>query len=147
MDPGAPLKIENRSPSDDPAMRQAGKENPGGWVYEVDWTYSARSRTPPEAIRGGWRVDADGNLPHDYAPNPRYRAVQRMTRKPAPYMAAAARALRDEWMAEIAPEAEHLFPDVREDQKVGFWYVDKTGVLTDLFRANSQFKPSEKDKG
>ena len=50
-------------------------------------------------------------------------------------------------MAEIAPEAEHLFPDVREDQKVGFWYVDRTGVLTDLFRANSQFKPSGKDEG
>ena len=59
-------------------------------------------------------------------------------------MAAAARALRDEWMAEIAPEAEHLFPDIPEDRKVGFWYVDKSGVLTDLFRSNSQFRPREK---
>ncbi len=146
MAPDAPSNVEHRAPPDDPAMRQAAKENPGGWVYEIDWTYNARSRTPPEAIRGGWRVDANGTLTHDYSPNPRYRAVERMTRKPAPYMAAAARALHDEWMAEIAPEAEHLFPDIPEDQKVGFWYVDKTGVLTDLFRANSKFNPPGKDK-
>ena len=137
------LDLQHRPPPDDPALRQAAKENPGGWVYEVDWTYNARSRTPPEAIRGGWRVDAGGGLTPDYSPNPRYRPVQRMSRKPPPYMAAAARALRDEWMAEIAPDAEHLFPDIAEDQKVGFWYVDKSGVLTDLFRPNSLFKPHQ----
>ena len=139
--------IERRPPPDDAALQQAAKENPGGWVYEIDWTYNAHSRTPPEAIRGGWRVDANGSLTHDYLPNPRYRAVQHMTRKPAPYMVAAARALRDEWMAEIAPEAEHLFPNIPEDQKVGFWYVDQTGVLTNLFRPNSQFRPSRTSEG
>ena len=147
MDRDAPLKFEHQPPPNDPALQQAARENPGGWVYEIDWTYNARSRTPPEAIRGSWRVDANGDLTHDYSPNPRYRAVQRITRKPPPYMAAAAHALRDEWMAEIAPEAEHLFPNIPEDQKVGFWYVDKAGVLTDIFRPNSLFMQEKSDKG
>ena len=145
MSSDAHLVLESRPPPDDPALRQAAQENPGGWVYEVDWSYGARSRTPPEAVRCGWRVDAAGGLTHDYSPNPRYRPVQRISRKPPPYMAAAARALRDEWMVEIAPDAEHLFPDVPEDRKVGFWYVDKTGLLTDFFRPNSHFKAREKN--
>ena len=143
MNSDAPITLEHRPPPDDPGLHQAAKENPGGWVYEVDWTYGARSRTPPEAIRGGWRVDAMGGLTHDFSPNPRYRPVQHTSRKPPRYMAAAARALRDEWMAEIAPHAEHLFPNVPEEHKVGFWYVDETGVLTNLFRPNSRFRSNK----
>jgi hypothetical protein len=117
------MQHQKRRPPDGPAFHGAARDNPGGWVYDIDWTYGPRSRVPPEAIRGGWRVDVEGRLTDEWTPNPRYRPVERLSRTPARYMLAAARHLRDELMDEIAPGAERLFTDIPEDHKVGSWYV------------------------
>ena len=135
------LDTEKRSPPADPALREAARNTPGGWVYEIDGPNRPDAYTPPEAVKGGWRVDVDGELTGEYAPNPSFRPIQRLDRKLPRYMTAGARFVHDEWIAEIAPAAEHLFPDVPHNQKVGFWYVNSSGVLTDMFRANSKFEP------
>ncbi len=123
----------------DPALIAAALENPGGWVYDIDWVYRDEVRVPPEAIRGAWRVDPDGRLTTAFEANPRHRPVINSTRKPAPYMIAAAKHLHDEWMVEIDPSAEHLFPDIPESKRVGSWYVDQNGQLTGQFRASSLY--------
>ena len=46
---------------------------PGGWVYEVEAGYSATDAVPPEAIRGAWAVDDEGNLTGEYRANSGYR--------------------------------------------------------------------------
>lgn len=132
--------IETRAIPSDPALRKAARENPGGWVYDIDWPYRPELRVPPEAIRGSWRVDPRGELTGEYAVNPTHRPVVMVRRVPAPYMVAAARHLRDDWMVEIDPAAEKLFPNVPEEMRVGFWYVDRSGKLTGQFRPNSKYQ-------
>ncbi|WP_202867512.1 hypothetical protein [Kribbella pittospori] len=45
--------------------------NPGGWVYEIDgdWVDDPNGYVPPEAIRGGWRVDEAGQLTGEFVSN------------------------------------------------------------------------------
>ena len=123
----------------DPVLQAEAARTPNGWVYDIDWTYRPEARVPPEAIRGSWRVDESGHLTGEFASNPNYRPVLRPNRKPAPYVVAGARHLRDEWVVEIDPQAEQLFPEIPEDMKVGFWYVDSAGNLTGQFRKNAQY--------
>lgn len=48
--------------------------NPGGWVYEIDgeWVDDPNGYVPPEAIRGGWRVDEAGRLTDEFVANKRH---------------------------------------------------------------------------
>jgi len=48
------------------------KRNPGGWVYAIDPRYDASGEVPPEAIKGAWKVDLQGNIEGDFIPNPNY---------------------------------------------------------------------------
>lgn len=55
------------------AVLQAAKQNPGGWVYQVDREYATSLSVPPEAIVGAWQVDSFGNIIGKFIPNPNYR--------------------------------------------------------------------------
>ena len=48
----------------------------GGWYCEVVGAY--QGEVPDEAVRGAWRLDAEGRLTGEYVANPRFRA------RPAP---------------------------------------------------------------
>ena len=133
------LNYERRSPPSDPALVASARQQPNGWVYEIDWPYPDDQRTPPEAIRGGWQVAPDGQLTDIYSPNPRYRAIERCDRRLKPFMLAGAHRYPGQWIVEIDPRGEHLFPDIPENMIRGWWYVDAAGSITDRFRPNSRW--------
>ncbi len=130
---------ERRTPPDDPALHDAARQNPGGWAYDIDWSYPATQRTPPEAIRGGWEVGPDGRLTGLFMPNPRYRAIETCDRPLRSYVHAAAETNRDQWIVEIDPRGEDRFPDIPDEMIRGWWYVDADGKVTDRFRPNSRW--------
>lgn len=133
--------LEMRAPPSDASLRAQAAANPGGWVYDIDYPYTADQHVPPEAIRGAWEVTKVGTLSGNYAPNNRYRPIKDVERPLKPYMHAAALHNPDQWIAEIAPAAEGHFPDIPETHIAGWWLVDSTGKLTRKFRANSLFDP------
>ena len=47
---------------------------PGGWVYDIDsdWVDDPNGYVPPEAIRGGWRVDDSGKVTDEFVPNAKH---------------------------------------------------------------------------
>ncbi|NEA37135.1 hypothetical protein [Streptomyces sp. SID13031] len=47
---------------------------PGGWVYEIDqdWLDDPDGDVPPEAIRGGWKVDDAGRITGEFVPNDKH---------------------------------------------------------------------------
>jgi len=135
------VKFEMRRPPNDRQLLGAAKGQPGGWVYEVDRQYPSDQYVPPEAIRGSWEVGADGKLTGKYAGNPRYRPIEQSTRVLKPFMHAAAKTNRDQWIVEIDERGEKLFPDIPPSLVRGWWYVDKYGKITKEFRPNSLWKP------
>lgn len=126
-------------PSDEGAIQEA-KQNPGGSVSEIDWPYPENQSIPPEAIRGMWKVDLNGNLTEEYVVNKNYRGIIKCERKLPSYMTEAAKHFRNIWVSEIAKEAEYLFPDIPDEKIVGWWYIDENGRITNLFRENSAYK-------
>lgn len=63
--------VDARKPP--PDLVSEARRFPGGWVYEVEGDFGPKDTVPPEAIRGAWAVDQDGNLTGEYKENPRYR--------------------------------------------------------------------------
>ena len=55
-------------------LRAAARAQPGGWVYEVVGDYGPTDAVPPEAIRGAWKVDDNGEIVGDFIPNPNFGA-------------------------------------------------------------------------
>ena len=49
--------------------RQAG----GGWLYEVVGRHDPRHEVPPSAIKGSWKLDANGELTGEYVSNPGFQ--------------------------------------------------------------------------
>jgi hypothetical protein len=131
------IEYETRVPPQEPALIAAAKGAPGGWVYDIDHVYPDDQPVPSEAIRGSWEVDARGNLTGRFARNARYRALRRSTRTLEPYVHAGAKTNRDQWIVEIDPRGEALFPEIPPHLIRGWWYVDKDGKITDQFRPNS----------
>ena len=127
------------TPSNPKLLAAAQTASPGAWVYDIDWDYPSSQPTPPEAIRGGWEVGQHGTLTGRYAPNPRYRAVERSSRKLKPYMYACATSFPLQWVTDVEPRGESSFPNVPEEYIRGWWYVDATGSITDLFRPSSRW--------
>ena len=58
------------SPTDE--ARREAKENPGGWVYQIDCDHGPDVAVPGEAIVGAWQVDENGEIIGDFLPNPNY---------------------------------------------------------------------------
>ena len=56
-----------------PAVVQAARENPGGWVYKIEGDFGPNDAVPAEAIVGAWKVDASGQLTGEFGDNPGYR--------------------------------------------------------------------------
>ncbi len=137
----AEMQYELREPPSDPKLIQAAAIHPGEWIYDIDWDYPENQRTPPEAIRGGWEVGPDGRFTGRFASNPRYRAIQNLDRPLKPYMHAGAKTSRSQWIVEIDPRGEKLFPEIPEELIRGWWYVDANGSITRQFRPNSKWKP------
>lgn len=48
------------------------RQNPGGWVYAITGNYGPNEAVPPQAIKGAWKVDDDGNICGEFIPNPNY---------------------------------------------------------------------------
>lgn len=62
------------------AIKEAARQAGGGWLDEV-----VGGHEPPypiSAIRGAWKLDADGELTGEYVANPQFR---RMTRGGCPF--------------------------------------------------------------
>jgi hypothetical protein len=56
-----------------PAVVQAARENPGGWVYKIEGNFGPNDAVPGEAIVGAWKVDSSGQLTGEFQDNPRYQ--------------------------------------------------------------------------
>ncbi len=54
-------------------VRRKARATGGGWYYEIVGSYSDNDAVPPSAIKGAWRLDADGNLTGEYRPNPNFK--------------------------------------------------------------------------
>jgi hypothetical protein len=52
--------------------RAEAKSHPGGWVYAIEDKFGPNDAVPPEAIKGAWAVDANGEIVGDFVPNPNY---------------------------------------------------------------------------
>ena len=63
-----PLKIPA------PAAIEEAKHFPNGWVYEIEGDYKPDDGVPPQAIRGAWKVNAEGEIVGDFIPNPNFQA-------------------------------------------------------------------------
>ena len=126
-------------PSNLKLLTAAKSAEPGAWVYEIDWDYPKEQVTPPEAIRGGWEVGQDGSLTGRYAPNARYRAIQQSDRVLKPYMYVGARSFKSQWIVDVDPRGEHLFPAIPDHLIRGWWYVDGEGHITGQFRPSSRW--------
>lgn len=133
------MTTEHRTPPADPALHDAARQNPGAWVYDIDWPYPATQRTPPEAIGGGWEVGPDGRLTGLFMPNPRYRAIETCDRPPKPYVHAAAATHREQWIVEIDPRGEDRLPNIPDEMIRGWWHVDADGRITNRFRPNARW--------
>ena len=136
--------VVQRSPPADPALVQDARSRPGEWLFDVDRTYPADQPVPPEAIRGAWKIGADGRITDEFTSNARYRAVERCARKLKPHVHAAARRNRDQWITEIDPRGEDLFSNIPAELVRGWWYVDAQGVVSSDFRPNSLWRPAER---
>lgn len=66
---------ETRQPP--PKLLAEARRFPNGWVYEIEGEFGPDDAVPPEAIKGAWAVDADGNLTGEFKPNPSYEPHRR----------------------------------------------------------------------
>jgi len=52
------------------ATREEARRTPNGWVYAIDGDFGSDTAVPPQAIKGAWKVDANGEIVGDFVPNP-----------------------------------------------------------------------------
>ncbi len=131
------VEYEFRKPPRTDALVAATRSRADTWVYDIDRAYPPEQPVPSEAIVGSWEVDRLGNLTGRFARNDRYRPVERCTRLLKPYVHAAAKSNRDQWIVEIDERGESSFPDIPPHLVRGWWYVDADGRVSDQFRPNS----------
>jgi hypothetical protein len=130
---------EKRSP-DAKAIAEA-RSQPDGWVYHIDFQFKSNEYVPPEAIEGAWKVDPAGEIVGEFQPNPKYREIESSRRRLPAYMYAAATHCAGEWVTEIDPRCEHLFPKIPDAAIVGYWLVDAEGLVTNQFRPCATYDP------
>lgn len=86
-------------------------------------------------------MDKTGRLTGKYLNNDVYRPVEICERILPDYVFNGLKGTRDDWFIEIGPGYEEMFPAVPEEGQVGYWYIDKEGNFTKLFRPNSKYVP------
>ena len=64
--------IEIRLPDIPPDVVEAARAEGGGWCYEVVGDHDPAGPVPGHAIRGAWRLNAEGRVT-EYVANPRYQ--------------------------------------------------------------------------
>jgi len=67
-----PLSSSSNQFAPTPEMVAEAKNNPNGWVYQIDGQFGPKDRIPPESIVGAYKVDSSGNLTGEFKPNPNY---------------------------------------------------------------------------
>jgi hypothetical protein len=55
-----------------PEMIKEAKNNPGGWVIQIQGNYSQEEHIPPKDIVGVWKVNEQGLLTKEFKPNPNF---------------------------------------------------------------------------
>jgi len=48
------------------------KRDSNGHVYAIEGNYGPSENVPPQAIKGAWKVDGNGNIVGNFIPNPNY---------------------------------------------------------------------------
>ena len=56
-------------------IREAARQAGGGWLDEVVGNH--QQPVPMSAVKGAWKLDANGELTGEYVANPDYRRRQR----------------------------------------------------------------------
>jgi hypothetical protein len=56
-----------------PAIVEEAKRHPGEWVYEIVGSFGPHDAVPPEAIRGAWKVDDQGQIVDQFRANSKFR--------------------------------------------------------------------------
>lgn len=69
--------IYKKDKPSDQVLQQA-KQNPNGWVYQIEGQYAPGKPIPPSAIVGAWKVDSSGNIIGDFIPNPNYNPKKQL---------------------------------------------------------------------
>lgn len=54
-------------------MIEEARQNPGGWVYQIQGNFGPTDHVPPEAIVGAFKVDGKGELTGEFQANPNFR--------------------------------------------------------------------------
>ncbi|MEV0330052.1 hypothetical protein AB0H63_26895 [Micromonospora echinospora] len=72
--PTEPGDKSGRTSAPPSALTAEAARHPGGSVAEIDSTLISdpNGYVPAEAVRGMWKVDADGQLTGEFQPNPKY---------------------------------------------------------------------------
>jgi hypothetical protein len=63
-----------------PAAIEEASRTPNGWVYAIEGDFGDDA-VPPDAIKGAWKVDAEGKIVGDFIPNLNYRSQTREAMK------------------------------------------------------------------
>jgi hypothetical protein len=129
----------NRPPS--PALIAEAKKHPNGWVYQIDVDYRPGDYVPPEAVVGGWKVNANGEIEGAFEPNSNYRPIEVSNRVLPAYMRRAQADEAGMWIAETDPRCEHLFPEIPKEAYVGYWLIGSDGTVTNKFRPSATYQP------
>ena len=53
-------------------LRELARKAGGGWLDEVVGDHDVSGEIPVSAIKGAWRLDANGDLTGEYVANPNY---------------------------------------------------------------------------
>lgn len=56
-----------------PEMLAEAKNNPNGWVYQIEGNLGPNDHVPPECIVGAYKVDEKGLLTGEFKPNPNFK--------------------------------------------------------------------------
>jgi hypothetical protein len=124
---------------------EAAKQNANGWVYKIDFRYPSQDQVPPEAIVGAWKVNAQGVIEGEFVPNASYCPIERSKRRLVDAMYEPMPAMAGLWVVEMDPRYEQRASQVDVEAIVGYWLMDENGHITDQFRPNSKYRPSQID--
>lgn len=121
-------------------MEREAANNPGGWVYKIDWEFREDQHVPPEAIEGAFKVDENGQISGEFVENGKHVPVIKAKREPREHMTRIlAPHLVGQWVVEIDPDFDNHFPDVPLEGQVGRWYVGQDAKYTGDFRPNPHY--------